>query len=159
MKLFYARCAKLLNAFGLPIKGLFIHNSRRVRVIAISNQHILLTKSAIGTQKWSLPGGGVKKGESAEAACKRETLEETGVSIHQPLQFLGEKRLPANIKWPVAHISFFATTVKKMKEPAINRPLEILEVRWFPLSALPEDISPTVHVGLKLNFETPPLPS
>lgn len=149
MRTFYAKFAKLLNTLGFPIKGLFIHNSRRVRVIAISDQHILLTKSAIGTQQWSLPGGGIQKNEAPEDACRRETHEEANVLLNQPLTFLGEERLPSDTTWPVAHILFFGTTLPTKVVPSITHPLEILEVGWFPLNALPEDISPTVHVGLK----------
>ncbi len=44
---------------------------------------ILLTQRAIepGYGKWTFPGGFVERGERAEAAAKREALEEAGVEI------------------------------------------------------------------------------
>lgn len=38
---------------------------------------------------WEFPGGGVDWGEDPEKAAKRETLEETGISIDGPLELLG----------------------------------------------------------------------
>lgn len=40
----------------------------------------LLTKRADNGQ-WCLPGGAVESGESLAAACEREVLEETGLSV------------------------------------------------------------------------------
>ena len=49
---------------------------------AIFDEHgrILLTRRADNGQ-WCLPGGGMEPGESAAEACKREVLEETGLSV------------------------------------------------------------------------------
>ncbi len=150
MKRTYAWLARWINTLGLPVKGLFLHNSRRVRVVITANDHLLLTKSAIGSQRWSLPGGGIEKGETAIDACIREVLEETGIKLNVKPDYLAGKQLPANKKWPVAHIDFFAAQVSKMAPPRIRRPLEILDVRWFPLNKLPEDTSPTVSIGLNM---------
>ncbi len=150
MKEVYARFARLFSTLSFPIKGLFIHNSQRVRVIIVSNQQVLLTKSAIGSQKWSLPGGGIEKGESYTHACAREVQEETGIRLHSPLIALGHMRLPAQKRWPVATIHFYSTHTPEMTKPCIIRPLEILDVQWFSLNKLPDNISPTVAAGLKL---------
>ncbi|MBI2062588.1 MAG: NUDIX domain-containing protein [Candidatus Yanofskybacteria bacterium] len=42
---------------------------------------ILLVKHGYGTEKWSLPGGGIKQAELAPAGAIREVFDETGLSI------------------------------------------------------------------------------
>ncbi len=45
-----------------------------------SEGRVLLTRRADNDQ-WCLPGGGMDAGESAEEACIREVLEETGLRV------------------------------------------------------------------------------
>jgi ADP-ribose pyrophosphatase YjhB (NUDIX family) len=42
---------------------------------------ILLVRQAAGRRLWTLPGGKVKRSESLQQALKRETREETGLSV------------------------------------------------------------------------------
>jgi ADP-ribose pyrophosphatase YjhB (NUDIX family) len=46
-------------------------------------REVLLVKrgNTLGRGLWSLPGGKVEFGETAEAAARREVLEETGVTV------------------------------------------------------------------------------
>jgi 8-oxo-dGTP pyrophosphatase MutT (NUDIX family) len=46
-----------------------------------NRKKVLLTRRADNGQ-WCLPSGGVEPGESLAEACQRETLEETGLTIH-----------------------------------------------------------------------------
>lgn len=49
--------------------------------IVLSDDHVLLVRLSYGSSRgmWSLPGGYVEPGETAEVAARREVLEETGV--------------------------------------------------------------------------------
>lgn len=62
--------------------------SGRVRIrgcaIVVKNGGLLLLKQSVPTRPhsvWLAPGGEVEMGETAREAAKRETLEETGLSI------------------------------------------------------------------------------
>lgn len=94
---------------------------------------ITLIKRAIepGYGKWTFPGGFVERGERAEAAAERETMEETGVEI-EVTGIVGlytyEGQIPAIAVFTACAVS---------GEP---RPLdETLAVEGFPHDALPWD--------------------
>lgn len=155
MKKTYAQLIRALHIVSSPVSGLFLHNSRRVRVLVICGDYILLQRSSFGPQKWSLPGGGIERDESEARAAIREIAEETNVVITEKnLRKLGEKRVPAGPKlykkWPMVNMIFLVATIKSQTEPQVIRPLEVLEVQWFPLSKLPDVRSKTVNIGLSL---------
>ncbi len=60
---------------------------KRVSAYAMitADKHILLSQIARGPNKgrWSLPGGGIKFGESPQVALIREVQEEAGIDIGQ----------------------------------------------------------------------------
>jgi 8-oxo-dGTP diphosphatase len=106
---------------------------------------ILLVQRDIepGYGKWTFPGGFVERGERAEAAAERETLEETGVEI-EVTGIVGlysyEGQIPA--------IAAFAASMVG-GEPA---PLdEVMSVKSFPHDALPwpELAFPSTEQALK----------
>lgn len=51
------------------------------------DQKLLLVKTRKWSGKWGIAGGKIKRGESAEAALRRETREETGLAIEN-IQFI-----------------------------------------------------------------------
>lgn len=50
---------------------------------------VLLVRHSYGTDAWHLPGGGVKRRESLEAALHRELREEVGIEVTGPVRLLG----------------------------------------------------------------------
>ncbi len=153
MNIVFRSTLKGLHFLAQPVLGFALHNSRRSRVMVIVDGEILLIKAAFGKQKWSLPGGGMHRGEDQYRAAARELQEETNVVI-EPDQFglAGEVRLPKKKRWPVANIHFFECRLAEKPPTKIHRPLEILEIGWFPLTRLPEDRSETVDVGIGLIY-------
>jgi ADP-ribose pyrophosphatase YjhB (NUDIX family) len=90
------------------------------------------------TDQWYLPGGGVKKGEGAEAAMLRELQEEvavTKVTIERVLGVYHSRREGKD-----DHIVIF---VMRTVSQALHRTdlMEIEEASWFSLDRLPGSTS------------------
>ena len=83
---------------------------------------------------WFMPGGGVKRGATLDSAGRREAHEETGATLNN-LSLVGAY---TNFKeWKSDHnILFLSTDFTNSGE----HDLEIAEIRFFPLSALPVDL-------------------
>jgi len=151
MNIMFQKTIKLAHFMSQPIIGHALHNSRRSRLIITVGNEVLLVRSSFSKQKWSLPGGGMHKGEDQYHAAARELCEETGVVVDPgDLGLAGELRLPRKKRWPVANVHFYERRLASKPATKINQPLEILEVAWFPLNALPEKRSETVDEGLAL---------
>lgn len=152
MKKLYARLMRLAYLTTLPFTGLLLHNSKRVRILIMYKNEVLLQRTSVGSQKWSTPGGGVEKGENPMTAAIREAAEEVGVAITEDqIKCLGEDRLPArSSSWPMVNVVFYLATLDSRQEPHISRPLEILEADWFKVTELPENHSDTLKFALGL---------
>lgn len=53
-----------------------------VRVILVDDRRVLLVSHWYAPWTWTLPGGGVDRGETPEAAAIREAFEETGLKLN-----------------------------------------------------------------------------
>ena len=106
-----------------------------VRVIMVRGGEVLLVRQSY-TGGWFLPGGAVDRGETLDAAARREACEETGAELHD-LRLVGAY---SNFKeWKSDHnIVFLSTDFTLGGGPD----QEIAELRFFPLAALPEGLSP-----------------
>jgi ADP-ribose pyrophosphatase YjhB (NUDIX family) len=113
-----------------------------VRVMMLKDNQVLLVRQTY-MPGWYMPGGGVKRGETLEAAARREVREETGV-------VLGDTRLLGvytNFKeWKTDHNIVFVSSDFTLSG---EHDREIAEVRLFPLNALPKDLWPGHRVRLE----------
>jgi len=149
----YAASGKVVNALGYPIKVLAIRNTHRVRVLITSSDQVLLLKSSIGSQKWSMPGGAVERGETALAAAVREVHEETSISLKvKDLTALGEKLVKIKASPFQYRLTQFAVTLPTPLKPQITRPFEIIALKWHRLAKLPKDHSPLLDQALELQI-------
>ena len=104
-----------------------------VAVIVAREDTILLGKRGAHTRepgKWSFPSGFVERGEQVEDAARRETLEETGLSVE-----LGPVLTIISAPGETVVLAVYPATAF-MGEAVANDDLD--EVRWWPLEDLPE---------------------
>lgn len=106
----------------------------RVRVAVIYGNNVLLVRPWYGRQIWALPGGGVKKGESAPQAAVRELREETGITVNDlGLRYLGE--YACRESYQGFSTSVYSVAVDKKYQEKLSR--ELIEAKWFPIDTLP----------------------
>ena len=94
---------------------------------------------------WAIHGGGVEIGEKVEDAAKRELLEETGL-IANKLELLGVfsggnmmYTYPNGDEVYIVGINYVC---RDFSGELLSETDETLELRWFEISKLPENISP-----------------
>lgn len=119
--------ARLTRGMTLGVRGLVTDAEGRVLLIEHTYVH-----------GWHLPGGGVDRGETAEAALARELVEEAGVRA------VGRPRLVSfhdnGAKFPGDHILLYRVT--EWEPVTATSRGEIHRVGFFPRRELPEGVSP-----------------
>ena len=113
-----------------------------VRVMMIQNDQVLLVRHTY-MEGWFMPGGGVKRGETLDHAARREAHEETGAALNN-LRLVGAY---TNFKeWRSDHNVLFLSTDFTITG---EHDLEIAEMRFFSLEAMPDDLLPGHRRRLK----------
>jgi len=109
-------------------------------VVVDSNDRIALVRHTY-TESWYLPGGGVKKGESCEAALWRELREEIALVGGKVERLLGIYHSRRESKDD--HIVLFVVRIEADAAAALREAdqVEIEEAGWFPLDGLPPTVS------------------
>lgn len=127
--------------------GLGLNTLGARAIVLDSDNRILLVKHTYQSH-WYLPGGGVKKGESAKMAIIRELEEEVGLIINdeEPCLFgiYYHTYLGVN-DYPVIYIVKNYSTI-----PAHSR--EIEQMDWFDYANLPQTTSPGTQRRLNEYF-------
>jgi 8-oxo-dGTP pyrophosphatase MutT (NUDIX family) len=145
----WAQLGRFLALLLSPLIRRTIEGSQRARVLVVNTEDntIVLVQSWLGNQKWELPGGGIKKGESALAAARRELREETGID---------EKALRSCLRLgSINHRGYQATLFHAIISPAPLKAQfpEVLRVGYFDLEDLPLKRSKLVDEALSMLAE------
>jgi len=135
----------------LPLAHLVRHRWRRWRKTPIAGVSVIVTnlggdvlllKHSYGPAVWSLPGGGLGKGEDPADAARREVREELGVELVriEPVGIL-EEVLSGSPH--TAHI--YTAVCDRRPEPDLR---EVTEARFFPSHSLPEPLGETTRTRI-----------
>ena len=126
-----------------------IARAPRTRVMVVLNgTELLMVKNWMGSQQWTLPGGGVKRGEAPDAAAVRELNEETGLVLNrEQLQFVG----PMQNRRPPRSILLYRVDITDADSaahiPSRSR-FEIVGLSWHPILGLPIDRTEVADLAL-----------
>lgn len=113
-------------------------------VVVLRDDKVLLDMRR-DSQKWALPGGFKELGESLEEAARRELLEETGLAARR-LRFLALCSGPQFAHtYPngdrIDQVAALYQALEVDGDPRAGE-RESLEVRYFPVDALPSPMEP-----------------
>lgn len=94
---------------------------------------------------WAMHGGCVEIGEPTEAAAQRELFEETGLTANALKLFDVFSGPEGMFTYPNGDKAYIVTVTYQCDdfsgEPYAD-PSEVLDLKWFDIDALPENISP-----------------
>jgi len=82
---------------------------------------------------WGAPGGLLRRGEEPGAGAEREAKEEVGLDV----EALGEPLVNIDVKARRIDVVFRCRAVPPLPDVVEPASVEIVEVRWFALDALP----------------------
>jgi ADP-ribose pyrophosphatase YjhB (NUDIX family) len=112
-------------------------------VVLRHDEHVLLTQRA-DSGHWSLPAGIVEPGEQPGTAMLRELLEETRVIAEiERLALLTTDPVQVYPNGDACQFVSMCFRCRYVSGEAQVGDEESTDVRWFPISGLPGDLSPT----------------
>ncbi|MEI7645058.1 MAG: NUDIX domain-containing protein [Chloroflexales bacterium] len=110
-----------------------------VRAVVTRNDRLLMVRHRSGATPWSLPGGGVSRGENLAAAALREVREEGGCAA-QVEHLLGMYcQCDQGLN---NYIAVFVCAATEDTRPPVGD-LEIVDAHFF----LPQDLPATTEAG------------
>jgi 8-oxo-dGTP pyrophosphatase MutT (NUDIX family) len=122
----------------------------------VSEQNeVLLIRAFVSHGRWTLPGGGLKRHETAVAAARRELQEETGITADEAdFVHLATLSKP-DFKIPFTAPLFRLRVLHSALPKELVNPREIAAIDWFKRDRLPASLSLIATVALDLddNFE------
>lgn len=121
-----------------------------VKCLIEFDSKILLIRNTYGDMRWTFPGGGFKRNESAERAAQREVLEEVGISL-ESLRPLGEYTSTDGYKRDTVHCYAGEAISPRFK---IERN-EVYEAGWFAWEHLPRPLATDAERVIELYRSRP----
>lgn len=119
--------------------------------IVVKDKMILLQRRA-DTGDWGYPRGYLELGETTEGSAKRELYEETGLIAERLILygvFAGETRHFTYPNGDEVYCTDVVYTCHDFSPSGHKHDEEVLEVKWFPFDALPQNIAPSVRDSIE----------
>jgi len=105
-------------------------------VIFNDKNDVLMIRTHKWSGLWGIPGGKIKRGETAEAALRRELKEETGLNVKDIDFVLVQDCINSKEFYREAHFVLLNYTCRATaKYPSVVLNEEAREFRWLPLAA------------------------
>jgi ADP-ribose pyrophosphatase YjhB (NUDIX family) len=138
--MFFDLAARMWNGLGAPLRrnlawlgnAKFIHGVSAI-VIDDEGKVLLLKHRFWKHQRWGLPGGLARRGETLSATLRRELREETGLDV-RPAKLL-------QVNTAKGRLAEFILLAECAGQPHAASP-EIMDARFWHRSELPEGILP-----------------
>lgn len=134
MKIFFIR---LFYKLADPIRRFYwfiVRPTRKgVKCLIEYQGKFLFIRNSYGSKKWTIPGGGVNRGESLESAAVRETREEVSII---PTNLINLGTYVHEKEYKHDNLTIFYTNIQSPKFTI--DPVEIEEARWMSFDEVPE---------------------
>lgn len=113
-------------------------------VIIENDKGEILLQKRKDNSTWAIIGGALELGETIEDAVRRETFEESGLSLGKLELFQIYSGKDFIIKYPNGDICFGPGIIYKTRDytgEIVNDPQEVLEHKFFSRDNLPENLN------------------
>lgn len=131
----HRQALRVANRARIRLFRVFRPHLRSVSVIGLSpGERMLFIRLSYGSQGWTFPGGGIRRGEAPDAAARRELREETGCGIAD-LECVSV--FDDRVIGTTSTHYLYTGTLLDMPEPDGR---EVVEARLFPLHSPPEPL-------------------
>lgn len=140
------RLGRLIFVVIKPFLKFFMSDKLRTRALVRNQGKVLLVRNWVGSQRWTLPGGGLQSGEAPRQGLKRELVEELGLDLDMEefKQILTTQQSEETVDFPII---IFEIRSQGKTALTVRRP-EIIEAKWFDPGVFPQNLHPVVKQAL-----------
>lgn len=128
---------KLINSLRGSYWKIFKPIRIGVKCLVRNEGKFLLIQNSYGDEYWTIPGGGVKRGESTEDAAIRELNEEVGIKANN-LMLIGTYKSEHEGKKDTIYCYF--CDLPEHAEASLKSK-EVRSARWLPEDEWPREVS------------------
>lgn len=129
-----------------PLVWMYAPLFRRVRVVIMHADSVVMVKNFFGPGVWQLPGGGIKFGESVQEAALREVTEELGISLQKVSMLHDDIKIVQQFGLLMRYHFVY---VELDNRAELTKSKELTSAKWMDVDTH-ERVSQEVRTGLRL---------